>query len=78
MTYYAKQMKDGEIAALHTMDRPFPADSMFVPVTAEEYAALLAAWEAEPPDPEPGEEQEYTTYAALAEVIREGVNSIDQ
>lgn len=78
MTYYAKQMENGEIVALHTMDRPFTETDVFVPITEEAYTALLAAWEEAQPEPEPGEEPEYTTYAALAEVIREGVNGIDE
>lgn len=56
MTHYAKQMKDGVVVALHTMDRPFTASDMFVPIMEAEYTALLAGWEAAPPEPEPTDE----------------------
>lgn len=78
MTYYAKQMENGEIIALHTMDRPFPTVEGFVPITETEYTELIAEWEATHQEPEPPEEPEYTTYEELASVIREGVNSIDE
>lgn len=78
MTYYAKQVENGAVVALHTMDRPFTASDVFIPVTEDEYTALLAAWEVASPQPEPPEEPEYTTYEELASVIREGVNSIDE
>ena len=49
--YYAKQIDaDGNIVALHTMDRPFPESDAFVPITEEEYLALMAEIE---PEPEP-------------------------
>ncbi len=50
MTYYAKQVENGEIIALHTMDRPFLENGVFIPVTESEYAALLAEWKAARPD----------------------------
>ena len=53
MTYYAKQVENGETVALHTMDRPFLENGVFIPVTESEYAALLAEWESAQPEPEP-------------------------
>ena len=44
MTYYAKQMENGAVVALHTMDRPFTGNAAFVPITEAEYTALLADW----------------------------------
>lgn len=78
MKYYAKQMENGEIIALHTMDRPFPTVEGFVSITETEYTELIAEWEATHQEPEPPEEPEYITYEELASVIREGVNSIDE
>ena len=35
--YYAKQIdENGEIIALHTMDRPFPESAEFIPITEVE------------------------------------------
>lgn len=48
MKYYAKQIENGEIIALHTMDRPFPTVEGFVPITETEYTELIAGWEATP------------------------------
>ena len=50
--YYAKQLdSDGNIIALHTMDRPFPEDAEgFVPITEEEYETLLEEMTPEPTD----------------------------
>lgn len=56
MTYYAKQMENGAIVALHTMDMPFIGNDAFVPITEAEYAVLLAEWEASQPEPEPTDE----------------------
>lgn len=56
MTYYAKQVENGVVVALHTMDRPFTASDVFIPVTEGEYTALLAAWEVASPQPEPADE----------------------
>ena len=56
MTYYAKQMENGAVVALHTMNRLFTAGGEFVPITEAEYAALLAEWEASQPEPEPTDE----------------------
>jgi hypothetical protein len=51
--YYAKQIdENGNIIALHTMDRPFAHTAEFVPITEEEYLELMA----EMPDPEPTDE----------------------
>lgn len=44
--YYAKQIdENGNIVALHTMDRPFPEVENFISITEEEYFALLAEFE---------------------------------
>ncbi len=52
--YFAKQIdENGELIALHSMDRPFAESTDFVPVTAEEYMMLLAEMEANMPQPEP-------------------------
>ena len=56
MTYYAKQMENGAVVALHTMDRAFTGNAAFVPITEAEYTALLADWEASQPEPEPTDE----------------------
>ncbi len=50
--YYAKELNaSGELVALHTMDRPFPEDAEgFVPITEEEYEALLEEMMPEPTD----------------------------
>lgn len=56
MTYYAKQMENGGVVALHTMDRPFGGNAAFVPITEAEYAALLVEWKASQPEPEPTDE----------------------
>ena len=51
--YYAKQIdENGEIIALHTMDRPFPESAEFIPITEVEYLELFAAM----PEPEPTDE----------------------
>ena len=53
MKYYAKQMENDEIIALHTMDRPFPTVEGFVPISETEYTELIAEWEATYQEPEP-------------------------
>lgn len=47
--YYAKQIdENNNIAALHSMDRPFPEEAIdFIPITEEEYMTLLAEFEKE-------------------------------
>ena len=52
MIYYAKEIDEsGVLIALHTMDRPFPEDAEgFVPITEEEYKALLEEMASEPTD----------------------------
>lgn len=41
--YYAKQINEnGEIVALHTMDRPFIQTVEFIPITEAEYESLLS------------------------------------
>ena len=50
--YYAKQIDtDGNIIALHSMDRPFINTAEFVPITETEYHELLAEMEAIIPEP---------------------------
>lgn len=46
--YYAKQIDaDGNIIALHTMNRPFYKTAEFTPITEVEYNRLLAEMEQE-------------------------------
>lgn len=52
MTYYAKQIDEtGNIIALHTMDRPFVQTAEFVPITQDEYEAMLAELIDQPEEP---------------------------
>ena len=52
MTYYAKQIdENGNIIALHTMDRPFVQTAEFVPVSQAEYEVLLAELIEQPEEP---------------------------
>lgn len=52
MTYYAKQIDEtGALIALHTMDRPFVQTAEFVPITQDEYEALLAELIDQPEEP---------------------------
>lgn len=45
--YYAKQIDgNGETVALHTMSVPFEESGIFLPISEEEYLALLAEWTA--------------------------------
>jgi len=49
--YYAKQIDtNGNIVALHTMDRPFAQTAEFIPITEAEYLELMAAFEPEETD----------------------------
>ena len=44
--YYAKQIdENGNIVALHTMNRPFAQTAAFVPIDETEYLQLLAEME---------------------------------
>lgn len=50
--YYAKQIDtDGNIIALHSMDRPFAHTAEFVPIIEEEYLELMAEMESDTPEP---------------------------
>ena len=50
--YYAKQIDEtGALVALHTMDRPFMQTEAFVPVSQDEYEALLAELIEQPEEP---------------------------
>ena len=52
MIYYAKQIDEtGALVALHTMDRPFVQTEAFVPVSQDEYEALLAELIEQPEEP---------------------------
>lgn len=63
--YFAKQIdENGEIIALHTMDRPFVESNGFVPITEEEYLALMA--EIPEPEPEPEPTDQISDAEALA------------
>lgn len=52
MIYYAKQIDEtGALVALNTMDRPFVQTAEFVPITQDEYEALLAELIEQPEEP---------------------------
>ena len=51
MIFYAKQIdENGNIIALHTMDRPFHKTAEFTPITEAEYLELLTQME-QPEEP---------------------------
>lgn len=62
--YYAKQIdENGNVIALHSMDRPFPVVDDFIPITEAEYMELLAEMEEQN---KPEETDEISDSEALA------------
>lgn len=69
MIYYAKQIdENGEIIALHTMDRPFVESNGFIPITEEEYLELMENI----PEPEPEPTDQISDSEALAIIMGGG------
>ena len=63
--YFAKQIdENGETVALHTMSVPFEESEIFIPITEEEYLALMA--EIPEPEPEPEPTDQISDSEALA------------
>lgn len=61
--YFAKQIdENGNIVALHTMDRPFMESEEFIPITEAEYLELMANI----PEPEPEPTDQISDAEALA------------